>query len=92
VNALAHVLQQQGQYVEAALLYRRAVAIYRESLGERHRFTGVVLCNLAHLRYLKGELDAAYTQFRERLSILEEVHPEDHQELAHNRSRLGAVL
>jgi eukaryotic-like serine/threonine-protein kinase len=92
LNGLALALQHRGEDAEAAALFGRAADIYRASLGPRHRFTGVVLCNLADLRLRMGELDASHARYRECLSILEEVHPENHQELAHNRSRFGALL
>jgi tetratricopeptide (TPR) repeat protein len=92
LNNLASALEQRGEYEEAGAFYRRAVDVYRESLGERHRFTGVALCNLGHALYLTGQVDDAYTHLRDCLAILEEVHSDGHQELAHNRSRFGAVM
>jgi eukaryotic-like serine/threonine-protein kinase len=92
LNGLASALDMKGEHDQAASHFRRAADIYRESLGSGHRFTGIAVCNLAHTLYRNGELDDSATHFRECLAILEEVHPEHHQELAHNRSRFGALL
>lgn len=91
-NNLATTLERREEYEEAASLYERAAEIYSVSLGERHRFTAIALCNFARTLYLRGDLETSYVQFRTGVSILEEVHPENHQELAHNRAALGAVL
>jgi len=92
VHSLAQALELLGRDVEAAPLFERAVAIYRQRLGERHRFTGVALANLGYLLGRRGQFEAAGAAFAEGLSILAAVHPAHHQELAHHRSRYGALL
>jgi len=92
LNGLAQVHGHRRDFDAAVALMRRAIDIYGASLGERHRFTGVALCNLANMQMERGDLGAADESFRAGLGVLVEVHPPEHPELAHNRSRYGELL
>ena len=65
LDTLAYELQAQGKYDEAEPLFREALEMNRETLGNRHPSTFTSICNLGLLLQAKGDLTAAEPLLRE---------------------------
>jgi tetratricopeptide (TPR) repeat protein len=66
---LAWRLYRRGAYVEAATLYRSAIAKQRKTVGAEHPWTGVVLNGLANTLNGLGDFRAAETTAREAVAL-----------------------
>ena len=67
LTRLATELRTQGKYDEAEPLYREALEVTREMLGDRHPNTLTSIGNLGVLLQYKGDLAAAEPLLREAL-------------------------
>ena len=67
LDTLATELQNQGKYDEAEPLFREALEVDRETLGNRHPDTLAAVSNLGGLLHAKGDLAAAEPLLREAL-------------------------
>ena len=65
LNNLGRLLKDQGDYEGAAPLYREALQIRRETLGNRHPSTLISIFNLSMLMRAKGEEEEAKRLCRE---------------------------
>jgi tetratricopeptide (TPR) repeat protein len=81
-----------GRYAEAVPLARRALALRREVLGERHRDTATSLDNLAGLLKAQGDSAAARPLYEQALAIRKAVLGERHPDTAQSLNNLAALL
>jgi hypothetical protein len=59
VNNLAILVSMRGRAAEARALCRRALGIFRRTLGTRHPHTRQCAANLARLNHLRSPLPSA---------------------------------
>jgi len=85
-------LHRKGSDKEALPLARRAVAIRKELLGERHPDYTASLHNLAFLLFEQGDLAAARSLFERALEIDKEVLGERHPDYAVSLNSLAYLL
>ena len=67
LNNIGRMLQNQGKYDEAKPLYREALKVRRETLGDRHTGTLFSINNLGLLLRKQGKYDEAEPLLREAL-------------------------
>jgi len=79
---MAASLNSQGNYAEAEILFKRALAIWERALGPENRDVSTVLVNLGTLQELKGNYPAAEPLLRRALTIREAIFGPQHLELA----------
>ena len=72
LTTLASELRVQGKYDAAEPLYREALEVRRETLGNRHPHTLASINNLGGLLRAKGDLAAAEPLCREALEVRRE--------------------
>ena len=92
LDTLAMELQVQGKHDEAGPLYREALEVRRETLGNRHPDTLGTKSNLASLLYAKGDLAAAELLHRETLEVERETLANRHPSLLTTMNNLSLVL
>ena len=88
---LAEALRQQGQLAEAEPLAREALAVFRASLGPRHRGTAAALHTLSRILQDRGQLEEAAHCASEALSIRLEDDGEGSLSVANARVQLASV-
>ena len=71
LNQLADLVQAQGRYPEAEMLFVRALAITEAALGPDHPTVGIRLNNLAMVYQAQHRYAAAEELFQRALPILE---------------------
>jgi len=98
-DALAYLCNQSGllrysqaQFSLAEPLYRRALAIYGASYGERHPNVATGLNNLAGLLRATNRLAEAEPLYRRALAIYEASYGEHHSTVATGLNNLAALL
>ena len=92
LSRLARELQVQGKYDEAEPLYREALEVRRETLGNRHQKTLAAINNLGALLLAKGDLAAAEPLCREALEVRRETLGNRHQSTLTSINNLGTLL
>jgi len=92
LNNLASVLESQGDYAAARLLYEKALGIYKKVLGERHPAHATSLNSLAVLLSKQGDYAAARPLLEQAVAIYREVLAERHPAYATSLNNLAAVL
>ncbi|HET6150325.1 MAG TPA: tetratricopeptide repeat protein [Polyangia bacterium] len=80
--ALAALVDGTGRLAEAAVLYGRALAVFRKRLGPRSSEVGLTLAGLADVRQKQGRAATAERIYRQSLSILERILGRDHPDVA----------
>jgi tetratricopeptide (TPR) repeat protein len=90
--AKAAELNQRGRYAEAEALYRRALAVWEEVLGPRHRATAVSCNNLANVLNHQGRYQEAEALHRKALAIREQVLGPQHPDTARSYENLAGIL
>jgi len=88
---LAVVYVDQGQYAEAAALYRRALAIREAKLGKNHPDVASTLANLAGVYHDQGQYADAVALLQRALAIKEAKLGKDHPDVASTLNVLAAV-
>jgi len=78
LNNLAGLYRAQGRYDEAEPLYRQALELRRELLGERHPQVATSLNNLAYLYESQGRYNEAEPLYLEALAMLAQAVGTDH--------------
>ncbi|MGE0552807.1 MAG: tetratricopeptide repeat protein [Gemmatimonadales bacterium] len=91
INDRAALFEQARDYSGAAAQYRRALELYRDNLGARHAFTGLVLGNLATALLYQDSLAAAEEAFTAAAVILREAYSPEHGSLGPVLIGLGTV-
>ena len=92
LNEHALTLSAQGRFEEAEPLYREALEITCETLGERHPENATRLNNLASLLKDTGRFEEAEPLYREALEITCETLGERHPENATRLNNLASLL
>ena len=92
LGTLARELQVQGKFDEAEPLYREALEVPRESLGDRHPNTLAHINNLGGLLQAKGDLAAAEPLCRGALEAARETLGSRHATTLVSISNLGMLL
>ena len=87
---LALVRSSQGDYPEAAALYRQALALRRQRYGEKHPGQIGALSNLGRVLRDQGELDSAIAPYLQVLEIERENFGEDYRHPVSLYSLAGA--
>ena len=91
-NELAFFLRHSGRNRSAGSLYRRALAIRRQALGERHPDTATAYNNLGMLLKSAGDLAGARPYYEQALAIRRDVLGESHPNTAQSLNNLGTLL
>eukprot|EP00964_Phaeocystis_antarctica_P024586 scaffold13773_cov68-Phaeocystis_antarctica.AAC.2 len=78
MNNLGMLLKAKGDLATAEPLYREALGVLRETLGNRHPDTLGTIYNLGSLLEDKGELSVAEPLFREALGVWRETLGSQH--------------
>ena len=81
----------KGTYAEIEPLYKRALKINEEALGEDHPDVAISLNNLAELYYNQGRYKEAEPLYRHALKILKQTLGPDHPEVAITRENMRAL-
>ena len=89
---LAAELQAQGKYNAAEPLYREALEMNRETLGNRHQNTLTSINNLGNLLREKGDLTAAEPLLCELLEVARETLGNRHSHTLAYINNLGLLL
>ena len=92
LDILAQELQDQGKYDEAEPLYREALKVQRETLGDRHPSTLASINNLGTLLKVKGDLAAAELLHREVLEVQRVSLGDRHPNTLISINNLGTLL
>ena len=91
LNLTGSYLQDRARYGEAEPLYKRALEISEEHLGEKHYNTASILNNLADLYYIQGKYVEAERLRKQVLQIDEEQLGAEHPDTAGSLNNLGAL-
>ena len=91
INNVAHILEPQGHYVEAEVLYLRAIGILEQTLGPEHPSLATALNNLAVVYLKQGRLDDAEKLFQRALDIRQTVLGNSSPEVAVVANNLAQV-
>ena len=94
VAALAALVEGQGRarLDEAALLYQRALRIFRRALGPASGEVAINLCSLGGVRQAQGRLVVAERLMRRALAIQQRGLGPRHPEVAMTMNNLGMLL
>jgi tetratricopeptide (TPR) repeat protein len=92
LNALALLLQVQGDFAAARPLHERALAIRENALGPEHRDTASTLNDLAILLEEQGDLAGARPLYERALSIYEKTVGPGHPWTAASLNNLAILL
>ena len=92
LDALASELQVQGKYDRAEPLFREALGLQREALGDRHPGTLISINNLGSLLQDKGDLAAAEPLLHETLKVYRETLGNRHPDTLISINNLGSLL
>jgi nephrocystin-3 len=82
LHKFAEEFRKAGNYDEAELLHRQALAIREKALGHKHPDTARSIGHLANLLHDKAVYDEAEILYIKALSIYEKVFHEEHPEKA----------
>ncbi len=91
-NDFAELLSGAGKHVESRDLYRKALAIYRATLGDENYRTATCLCNLGLVEMSLAHRDDAERLLREALAIRRRVLEPGHVDLAVSMNNLAWSL
>jgi tetratricopeptide (TPR) repeat protein len=91
LNEAGYYLQDHAQYAEVEPLYKRALAIREEVLGEKHPDTAQSLNNLGLLYKIQGKYAEAELLYERALAIYEEVLGEKHHDTALSLNNLAGL-
>jgi tetratricopeptide (TPR) repeat protein len=82
----------RGDYAGALLHAERALAIYDELLGPRHRIRGEALMAVGVLRFMQQDLAGSLAAYEEALAVLAPALGEDNVDVGLLESNLGETL
>jgi tetratricopeptide (TPR) repeat protein len=88
---MAWLLETQGDYRAAQLLYERVLQIREQALGPDHPATASSLHNLALLLAEQGDYAVAGPLYKRALLIREQALGPDHPDTAISRQGMAAI-
>ena len=91
LSSLALLYWHQGQYAEVERLYKRALAIYEQTLGPTHPHTATSLNNLAQMYRYQGQYTEAEPLYKRALAIREQVLGPTHPDTATSLDNLAGL-
>lgn len=91
LRSLAFCLQAQERYDEARAHMKRVVDLQRKYLGNSAA-TAEAAADLAHLDFLRGELELADAEYCEALQIMRKVHGSAHVDVGRTLRHWARVL
>jgi tetratricopeptide (TPR) repeat protein len=91
MSQAGYYLLERAQYVEAAPLHKRALAICEKALGAEHPDTASSLNNLAALYYSQGRYEEAEPLLKRALAICEKALGAEHPDTASSLNNLAAL-
>ena len=92
LNNAASAWKRWGKPKEAEPLQRRALALFREHLGDDHRYVAMGYNNLANLMHDQGRPAAAAELHRRALAMNRRIYGEEHDRTAGSLNNLAAAL
>jgi serine/threonine protein kinase/tetratricopeptide (TPR) repeat protein len=93
VNELGGIALGQKKYDDAERYFRRMIAVYRASYGEKQHYTiGIAVSNLGSVYLAKGDYGQAEPLFREAIDIYLKTLSADHLNTGIARVKLGRTL
>jgi eukaryotic-like serine/threonine-protein kinase len=92
MNELAGLYSYTGRHDRAATLYRTALDIDRQALGNDHPQVGMHLQNLAVALHAQGKLEEAAPLYEESMQILQRVYGEKHPQMLDAAANYGRFL
>ncbi|KAK8071888.1 HET-domain-containing protein [Apiospora saccharicola] len=92
INALALVLNNQGNHKEAALTQRQALEGYKSVLGEGHPRTLESMNNLANVLDRQGKYEEAEQMHRQTLELRKKVLGQEHPNTLGSMNNLAESL
>jgi serine/threonine protein kinase/Tfp pilus assembly protein PilF len=92
MNELAGLYSYTGRHDRAATLYRAALDIDRQTLGNDHPQVGMHLQNLAVALHAQGKLEEAAPLYEESMQILQRVYGEKHPQMLDAAANYGRFL
>jgi tetratricopeptide (TPR) repeat protein len=92
MNELAGLYSYSGRHDRAATLYRAALDIDRQALGNDHPQIGMHLQNLAVALHEQGKLEEAAPLYQESMQILRRVLGEQHPQTIDATANYGRFL
>jgi tetratricopeptide (TPR) repeat protein len=91
LNQIGYYLDDRAQYMEAELLYRRAITIGEKTLGPEHPDLAIRLNNLANLYRDQGKYAEAEPLYQRAITIDEKTLGPEHPGLATDLNNLGLL-
>ena len=91
-NNAAQLYQDQARYAEAEPMMRRALAIWRSTLGDAHGEVAIGLNNLGMLHSKMGDYAGAAALYRDAVARWRGLYGEDHPYVGFGLNNLGVVL
>ena len=92
MNELAGLYSYSGRHDRAATLYRAALDIDRQALGNDHPQVGMHLQNLAVALQAQGKLEEAVPLYEESMQILQRVYGDKHPQMLDAAANYGRFL
>ncbi|MFM6478627.1 MAG: CHAT domain-containing tetratricopeptide repeat protein, partial [Microcystis panniformis] len=91
LNNLALLYLFQGRYSEAEPLYKEALAISKQQLGDNHPLTVAILNNLAELYRVQGRYSGAEPLYNRSLAIIKQQLGDNHPDTATSLNNLALL-
>ncbi|WP_287699514.1 CHAT domain-containing protein, partial [Microcystis sp. M165S2] len=91
LNNLAELYRSQGRYSEAEPLYKQALAIIKQQLGDNHPDTAASLNNLAELYRVQGRYSEAEPLYKQALAIIKQQLGDNHPNTAASLNNLAEL-
>jgi tetratricopeptide (TPR) repeat protein len=92
LDSAAGPLRMAARYADAAVLWRKALAVADEHFGPNHPDTATSLNHLGYLLDAQGDLAGARPYYERALAIREKALGADHPDTATSLNNLGALF
>ena len=92
LTALAAIVDAQGRFADADVMYARALAIFEQTAGPRPLDVAVALNNRGAIAQREGRTAEAETAYRRALAVKEAILGHHHPELAPPLNNLALLL
>jgi tetratricopeptide (TPR) repeat protein len=92
LNQIAYYLRERARYAEAEVLYRQALALRQQLLGEEHLDTAQSYYNLARLYFDTARHEDAESLYRQSLSIRRTLLGNEHVLVAQTLNSIALTL